>query len=203
MKIVKNIKLLKKPIPAKELTADEIKNITKTLTTELKRHNALGLAANQLGIDIRACIINAISSLVLINPRITERSRETIAYSEQCLSDDKSMKRPVKTIRHKKITIECDNLGVIEFGPSESNWESAEDFFGDKGLLECVCAQHEIDHLDGILMRHPSRRYSTTVTAPKRYGRNERIMIKLPNGETEFMKYKKAIPLLKIGCELL
>ena len=141
--------------------------------------------------------------MVLINPIVTEVSKETVAYVEQCLSLDKTMKKPVKTIRHKSFTVECDNLGTVIFSPDSTEWKDSNEFFGDEGLLECVCAQHEIDHLNGILITDTIRRYTTTVTAPKKYGRNERVMVKLPNGNTEFMKYKKAEPLLSIGCEIL
>ena len=72
-----------------------------------------------------------------------------------------------------------------------------------KGLLECVVAQHEIDHLDGILITDEIRKYTQTITKKKKYGRNERVMVKLSNGETEFMKYKKAEPLLLEGAEIL
>lgn len=205
MKIVKDKSKLKKPIPSKPLTTKEIEDITKILTIELEKNGGLGLSANQLGLDVRACIINVIGvdPIVLINPRITERSYDTVAYAEQCLSDDKSMKKPVKTVRHKRITVECDNLGIIEFKPTEQHWKTTQDFFGDTGLLECVCVQHEIDHLDGILMTDSTRKYSITVIAPKKYGRNERVMVKAPDGKTEFMKYKKAEPLLQFGCEIL
>ena len=37
----------------------------------------------------------------------------------------------------------------------------------------------------------------------KKYGRNERVMVKLSDGSTEFMKYKKAQPLLLSGAEIL
>ena len=57
-------------------------------------------------------------------------------------------------------------------------------------MLECVVAQHEIDHLEGRLIT--DRRYTTTITRGKKYGRNERVMVKLSDGTTEFMKYKKA-----------
>jgi hypothetical protein len=52
-------------------------------------------------------------------------------------------------------------------------------------------------------MTDEKRRYTTTVTSTKKYGRNERVMVKLPDGKTEFMKYKKAEPLLANGCEIL
>jgi hypothetical protein len=104
------------------------------------------------------------------------------------------MRKPIKTVRHKSITIECDNLGTVVFSPDNKigNWKDGEEFFQDLGLLECVCAQHEIDHLNGVLITDPIRRYNPTYYAPKTYGRNEMVMVKLPNGETEFMKYKKA-----------
>lgn len=206
MKIIKDKNQLRNPIASKQLSADEVDEITTILKVEHERHGGIGLSANQIGLDVRACIIDVIEPLVLINPRITKKSDETVAYAEQCLSDDKSMKKPVKTVRHKTITIETDNLGTIEFGPSYVEgrpWKSADEFFSDKGLLECVCVQHEIDHLDGILMTDKSRRYSTTIIVPKKYGRNEKVMIQTPEGETEFMKYKKAIPFLEMGCTII
>jgi peptide deformylase len=141
--------------------------------------------------------------LVLINPRVVEVSEDTVAYVEQCLSLDKTMRKPVKTIRHKSFTVETDNLGLVEFSPDKSDWKDSNEFFSDEGLLECVCAQHEIDHLDGVLITDSKRRYTTTVTSTKKYGRNERVMVKLSNGDTEFMKYKKAEPLLLEGAEIL
>ena len=51
--------------------------------------------------------------------------------------------------------------------------------------------QHEIDHLDGILITDSVRRYTQTIKTSKKYGRNERVMVKLSDGSTEFMKYKK------------
>lgn len=203
MKLIKEPLKLKKPLVSKPMTQEEIDSITQTLTTELERHGGIGLSANQIGLDVRACIINVKEPLVLINPIVTEVSKDTVAYVEQCLSLDKTMKKPVKTVRHKSFTVECDNLGTVIFSSDSNEWKDSTEFFGDEGLLETVCAQHEIDHLNGILITDKVRRYTTTVTAPKKYGRNERVMVKLPNGKTEFMKYKKAEPLLAIGCQIL
>ena len=76
-------------------------------------------------------------------------------------------------------------------------------FLSDEGLLECVCAQHEIDHLNGILITDSSEDIPTTIKSEKKYGRNERVMVKLSDGSTQFMKYKKAEPLLSVGAEIL
>jgi len=203
MKLIKDPKKLNKIIEPKPLTHEEVESISTTLLTELTKHGGIGLSANQIGLDTRACVINVKDPLVLINPRVTEVSKETVAYVEQCLSLDKTMRKPVKTIRHKSFTVETDNLGLVEFSPDKTEWEDSNEFFSDEGLLECVCAQHEIDHLNGILITDSSRRYTTTVTRVKKYGRNERVMVKLSDGSTEFMKYKKAEALLSAGAEIL
>ena len=66
-----------------------------------------------------------------------------------------------------------------------------------------MVAQHEIDHLDGILITDEIRRYTQTIVKEKKYGRNERVMVKLSDGKTEFMKYKKALPLLEEGAQII
>ena len=203
MKLIKDPRKLNKVIEPKPLTHEEVDTISTTLLTELTKHGGIGLSANQIGLDTRACVINIKDPLVLINPRVVEVSEDTVAYVEQCLSLDKTMRKPVKTIRHKSFTVETDNLGLVEFSPDKSDWKDSNEFFSDEGLLECVCAQHEIDHLDGVLITDSKRRYTTTVTSTKKYGRNERVMVKLSNGDTEFMKYKKAEPLLLEGAEIL
>ena len=186
------------------MTQEEIDEISTTLLQELNRHGGIGLSANQIGLDVRACVINVKEPLVLINPKVIEVSKETVAYVEQCLSLDKTMRKPAKTVRHKSFTIECDNLGTVIFSPDQKEeWKDSNEFFGDEGLLECVCAQHEIDHLNGVLITDSIRRYTTTVTSTKKYGRNDKVMVKLADGNTEFMKYKKAQPLLSQGAEIL
>jgi len=205
MRLIKEPNKLKSIVEPSTFTKEEIDKISVTLLQELKKHGGIGLSANQIGIDKRACVINVKEPLVLINPKVVEVSKDTVAYVEQCLSIPKSMRKPVKTVRHKTFTIECDNLGTVVFSPDseKGTWETSEEFFSDEGLLECVVAQHEIDHLDGKLITDEDRRYTETIIRTKKYGRNERVMVKLPNGDTEFMKYKKAQPLLEQGAELL
>ena len=206
MKLIKDPSKLKSVITPSTFTKEEIDKVSKVLSTELEKHGGLGLSANQIGLTDRVCIVNVKEPLILVNPRVTETSKETVVYVEQCLSLDKTMKKPVQTLRHKSFTVECDNLGTVLFSSDKKEgetWKDSEEFYADEGLLECVCAQHEIDHLNGILITDSSRRYTQTVTREKKYGRNERVMVKLPSGDTEFMKYKKAEPLLTLGAEIL
>ena len=202
MKLIQDPSKLKTKIEPTPFTQEEIDEISVTLLQELKRHGGIGLSANQIGINKRACVINVKEPLVLINPRVAEVSEESVAYVEQCLSMPKTMRKPVTTVRFKTITVECDNLGTVIFSPdSKEEWKDSNEFYNDEGMLECVVAQHEIDHLEGRLIT--DRRYTTTITRGKKYGRNERVMVKLSDGTTEFMKYKKAEPLLSKGAEIL
>ena len=202
MKLIQDPNKLKTKIEPTPFTQQEIDEISVTLLQELKRHGGIGLSANQIGINKRACVINVKEPLVLINPRVAEVSEESVVYVEQCLSMPKTMRKPVQTVRFKTITVECDNLGTVIFSPnSKEEWKTSEEFYNDEGMLECVVAQHEIDHLEGRLIT--DRRYTQTITREKKYGRNERVMVKLADGSTEFMKYKKAEPLLSQGAEIL
>ena len=202
MKLIQDPSKLKTKIEPTPFTQEEIDEISVTLLQELKKHGGIGLSANQIGINKRACVINVKEPLVLINPRVAEVSEESVVYVEQCLSMPKTMRKPVQTVRFKTITVECDNLGTVIFSPdSKEEWKTSEEFYNDEGMLECVVAQHEIDHLEGRLIT--DRRYTQTITRGKKYGRNERVMVKLADGSTEFMKYKKAEPLLSQGAEIL
>jgi peptide deformylase len=204
MTLIKDPSKLRTPLLAKPMSQQNIDVVSNKLKKELTKHGGLGLSANQIGLTDRVCLINVKESLVLVNPKVTEASKETVVYVEQCLSLDKTMKKPVKTLRHKSFTVECDNLGTVIFSAdSDKEWKDSNEFFADEGLLECVCAQHEIDHLNGILITDSSRRYTETVIREKKYGRNERVMIKLADGSTEFMKYKKAESLISQGAEIL
>ena len=202
MKLIQDPSKLKTKIEPTPFTQQEIDEISVTLLQELKKHGGIGLSANQIGINKRACVINVKEPLVLINPRVAEVSEESVVYVEQCLSMPKTMRKPVQTVRFKTLTVECDNLGTVLFSPdSKEEWKTSEEFYNDEGMLECVVAQHEIDHLEGRLIT--DRRYTQTITREKKYGRNERVMVKLSDGTTEFMKYKKAQPLLSQGAEIL
>ena len=179
--------------------------ISAALFTALEKEKGFGLSANQIGVDKRMCVINIKEPMVLVNPKIVKRSEEAVQYIESCLSLPKTMRKPKNTVRSISITVETDNLGTVEFGPDEKDKIGTEghNYFADEGLLECVVAQHEIDHLDGILITDSIRAYNIQRVSEKKYGRNDKVMIKSPDGNTEFVKYKKAVPLLERGYEIV
>jgi len=155
--------------------------------------NGIGLAANQIGINKRVCVINVKEPLVLINPKIVEKSKEQFVFPEGCLSfpDDK-----IKTQRHQDIVVEADNHeGRLSFSANSKDINDA---------FECVCVQHEIDHLNGITMFDREFKQEPLVrgvNAPKKIGRNEKVTI-TKGTESKVLKYKKAEPMLGDGWTL-
>ena len=198
-------------IKLKKVVTDLPKNkseedvISAALFTALEKEKGFGLSANQIGVDKRMCVINIKEPMILVNPKIVKRSEDAVQYIESCLSLPKTMRKPKNTVRSISITVETDNLGTVEFGPDEKDKIGTEghNYFADEGLLECVVAQHEIDHLDGILITDQIRAYNIQRVSEKKYGRNEKVMVKSPEGDTDFMKYKKAVPLLEKGYEIV
>tara|TARA_Y100000768_G_scaffold352317_1_gene303840 strand:+ start:230 stop:850 length:621 start_codon:yes stop_codon:yes gene_type:complete len=204
-KIVTDAIKLQKVVTDLPKNKSEEEVISAALFTALEKEKGFGLSANQIGVDKRMCVINIKQPMVLINPKIVKRSEEAVQYIESCLSLPKTMRKPKNTVRSVSVTVETDNLGTVEFGPDEKDKIGTEghNYFADEGLLECVVAQHEIDHLDGILITDSIRAYNIQRVSEKKFGRNEKVMVKSPDGDTEFMKYKKAVPLLEKGYQIV
>ena len=168
---------------------DEGAIIASKLFTELSlSKDGVGLAAPQIGITKRVCVINIKDPIVLINPEIIESEGEFI-FKESCLSYPK---KTVSVKRYEKIIVDADNLDEsLVFNIREKGTM--------QNLLETACIQHEIDHLDGITMF--DRKYvKPTYRAPKKYGRNEKVVIVAKdNKSTKKIKYKKALSLINSG----
>ncbi len=98
--------------------------------------NGVGIAAPQVGIQKKVCVINVREPIILVNPKIISKFKK-IAFPEGCLSFPG---QSVITQRYANIAVSADNHSKPLF------------FNCDDNALECVCVQHEIDHLDGILM---------------------------------------------------
>ena len=98
--------------------------------------DGVGLAANQIGIDAAVCVIKVKKPIVLINPKITGRFGKSF-FQEGCLSFKGDY---VLTERWTDIVVKDDNHPNQLF------------FSFEKNALECVCVQHEVDHLNGITM---------------------------------------------------
>jgi len=191
MIIKDKIKLQEKCSP---VSVKEGEEIGVRLLHELREsENGIGLAANQIGINKRVCVVNVKEPLVLINPKIVEKSKEQFVFPEGCLSfpNDK-----IKTIRHESIVVEADNHeGKLSFSANSQDINDA---------FECVCVQHEIDHLNGITMFEREFKQEPIVkgkNAPLKIGRNEKVTI-TKGTESKVLKYKKAQSMLEDGWTL-
>jgi peptide deformylase len=122
--------------PNEPALAMEVCGIIARLEGELaaSRNPGVGLAAPQIGIHKRVAIVRTKDhSIDLVNPVVIDREHGILVRGEGCLSMPGVS---VDTWRFGEILFRCDNspAGMV-----------ATD-------LEAVAAQHEIDHLDGILM---------------------------------------------------
>lgn len=105
----------------------------------LKTQKAVGIAANQVGILERVCVVKIETEFkIFINPRIIKRFGKQLSKDEGCLSFPGirgSVTRP------KKI-----HISWIEV----KNWkiEFCESIFND---FDAIVLEHEIDHLNGIV----------------------------------------------------
>lgn len=193
-------KFLKNPVQKSEINQFEADVLKDTLFAALKGLGGVGLSANQIGVNKRACVIKFNDvEMFLLNPVIVERSNEGFLFYEGCLSIPDTMNKPVRTIRSTYVVVQTDNLGEIRF---EINPD--EDRKGDRvsdDTMKTVIVQHEIDHLDGITIK--DRVYSTTVVKKQSYGRNDKIIMKSPTGELVEVKYKKANDLFLKGYEVV
>lgn len=193
---------LKTPVQKTEITQQEADELRKQLEEGLKKYPGIGISATQLGIKKRACYIkfgdeDNMTELFLLNPVITERSKEGFLFMEGCLSMPSTMTKPVRTIRATYVVVQTDNLGEIKF---EINPEGDKDQISIK-TMKTVVVQHEIDHLDGITIK--DRVYNTQVVKKVDFGRNEKIVMKSPTGELEEIKFKHANKYFLQGYEIV
>ena len=161
----------------KEVSVEEGRTIATELFSILnKRGDGIGLAANQVGIDAQVAVVNVIEPLVLINPKIIHKEFP-IDYFEGCLSYPK---KGTPTKRYRDI--------IVQTAQSESGWyfsgvESTNEARGsweektkkdeqENRLLEAICVQHEIDHLNGITI-HDRENKTKPMVSQKKVGRND------------------------------
>ena len=187
---------------SKKVSVEEGYKIAEILFSVLnERKDSIGLAANQVGIDASVAVVNIREPLILINPVITKQWDE-ISYYEGCLSFPK---KGVHTKRYKNVIIHTEQeesdwyfSGAETSGEGKGTWEQeSKKQDQEQRLLEAVCVQHEIDHLNGVtIMDREYKRKPLKVL--KKWGRNEIVGI-TDGKDYKEVKYKKAKPLIDSG----
>ena len=130
-------------VPATTIPAvdDDVRGLVERMADIMRRAHGVGLAAPQVGVLQRVFVYRAGADdpvRVLINPEIAERSEETEVDTEGCLSLlGGEVTVPVE--RHERVVAR----GLDESGePVEVEAQG----------LEARVIQHELDHLDGVLI---------------------------------------------------
>lgn len=150
--MAKILKILTRPDPRLTQKSQPISDFKKAdalipdLIETMYRKDGIGIAAPQVGENIRLIIINSADGpLALINPEIYWLSKRTNLGEEGCLS--------VPGIfgwvrRHHKIKVKAQAVDGTKIS------------FAAENLLARVI-QHEIDHLDGILFTDKAEKMSS------------------------------------------
>lgn len=108
--------------------------VATTLRFYAEKYEGIGIASNQINLNERAFLSN---NKVYFNPKVIEHYGEKdYPFSEGCLSFPGIN---INTFRHQKIKVSY----ISEEG--EEKTEILEN-------LDAVVFQHELDHIDGILM---------------------------------------------------
>lgn len=136
MQFVNDKKKLSKPCQPCRGIPEGVSIGNKLLEILCEQDNAVGLAANQVGIDKAVCVVKVKQPIVLINPKIVGKFGKSF-FQEGCLSFKGDY---VLTERWTDIVVTADNHKNQLFFSFKDN------------ALECVCVQHEIDHLNGVTM---------------------------------------------------
>jgi peptide deformylase len=124
-------------VKAVELKDPKTKRLILDMVKTMEFEKGVGLAAPQVGSDLRLCTVRVDGEvIILINPEIKSYSRQKDIFEEGCLSFPGKffpVERPIK------VKIQARDL------------DGKKQKIKADGLLARVL-QHEIDHLDGILV---------------------------------------------------
>lgn len=116
---------------------DQVRSICSSMVETMLSSNGVGLSANQVGILKRIIVIlHEDNPIVMINPEIVKTSEELQFGDEGCLSIPEKF---IQLKRHQQIEVKYrDTKG-------KPHYQSYSGF-------SARVIQHEIDHLNGILM---------------------------------------------------
>ena len=153
--IITDPEILSKPcVP---LNIKDMPDIIGKLENELAISGGIGLAANQIGYNVRACVVSIpykdgetirYNRLFLANPVIIEAHAPIISLEEECLSFKGSR---VKTVRWGEVVVKQDKWA--EDAPETMIFSSlTPSITGNTGysVIETSCVQHELSHLFGL-----------------------------------------------------
>jgi len=142
--------LSQKTAKIKDPLTPKVQDLIVNMIATMRAENGVGLAAPQVGESLRLCTIQDEGiEYVLINPTITSKSKTKIISEEGCLSFPGQF-FPIP--RFEKVQVR-----YLDKAGKEAKMKAS-------GLL-ARALQHEIDHLDGILIieRIPKKKLKSVI----------------------------------------
>ncbi len=140
--------LLTKTALVTDPLSSEIQTLLPKMVKTMHKERGVGLAAPQIGISLRLAVAEVDNQIYyLINPSITSSSQEKIISEEGCLSLPGEF---LPILRSETVTVRYINEKGL---PKKLR---------ATGFLATVI-QHEVDHLDGILIINRFRKQSKMV----------------------------------------
>jgi peptide deformylase len=121
----------------KDPLSPDIQALLAEMVQAMRLADGIGLAAPQINQNLRICVTEIEGDVkYFINPKITSASSDKILFEEGCLS-----------LPGEFLTIERSDQVTVRYLD-----ETGQDRkLRARGLL-AICLQHELDHLDGILI---------------------------------------------------
>jgi len=124
-----------------------------SLVETCKRHNGLGLSANQCGYEYRVFVMGTGDNYVaFFNPEITWVSEETSKMEEGCLS-----------FLDLFLTVERPSVIKVNYQDHTGEKKTAQ-YTG----LTARCFQHELDHMNGIVYTHHAKPLALQMATKRR-----------------------------------
>jgi len=135
---------------------DDLRRLAERMTALMHEANGVGLAATQVGVLRRIFVfVDEGEDRVLVNPVITRRSTEFDTDDEGCLS-------------LRDVLVPVDRSKAVTIDGVDASGERLE---LELGLPSSRIVQHELDHLDGVLIidrtDHESRRAALAKLRPQ------------------------------------
>jgi peptide deformylase len=117
---------------------ESLRRLAERMTELMVDAHGVGLAATQVGVLQRLFVFQAGEDepRALVNPRVTQQSDEVEVEDEGCLSLQRVL---VPVERSVRVTIEAQDL-------------DGDDLRLELDELSARVVQHEVDHLDGVLI---------------------------------------------------
>jgi peptide deformylase len=116
---------------------DDLRRLVERMTELMHEANGVGLAATQVGVLRRVFVfVDEGEDRALVNPALTKRSKDTNIDDEGCLS-----LREVLVPVERSIAVTIEGMDAV-----------GEPVTLDLELPSARIVQHELDHLDGVLI---------------------------------------------------